>query len=115
MGRQPQQTIVIGQQGGGKTHTTLKLIAKYVAKYNRPVLIVDKNGEYGHYIDVNGKRKVIKAIYYDATIGISKIRDIKNSTKRAMGKPNSSKTGLIGINKVQIAKVIRISKDLQRI
>lgn len=44
--RQPLITIATGKQGGGKTFTTKQEIQVYCKKYQRPVIIIDRNGEY---------------------------------------------------------------------
>ena len=104
MARQPLSEIVIGQQGGGKTYNTLILLKQYVKKYKRPVLIVDKNGEYTDY----------KAIYYDARIGLDAKTDgekTKARIQRALGKGKSGKMGIAGIKQARIYRIVGFRPD----
>lgn len=91
--RQPKAMVAVAMQGGGKTFTTMEELAIYQKKYQRPVLIVDVNGEYTQY----------KAIYYDARIA--------DRRKRAMGNPTTGGMGIAGIKLPRIYRVIGIRPD----
>ena len=91
--RQPLSEIVIGQQGVGKTYTSLKFLKFYTKKYNRSVLIVDKNGEYEEF----------KAVYYDPAE--------ENRHKRAKGSGKSKKSGIAGIKEPRIYRILCFHKN----
>jgi hypothetical protein len=86
--RDAKAMICCGMQGSGKTYTTMEELKVYQKKYQRPVLIVDRNGEYKQY----------KAIYYDSTI--------KDRYKRAHGNPKSNGLGIAGIHLPRIYRII---------
>jgi hypothetical protein len=78
--------IVVGKQGSGKTYSTNEEIAIYRGKFKRPVLIIDRKGEYTNY----------KSVYYDP--------DVKDREKRAKGNPNSGH----GIKSIHLPHIYRI-------
>jgi hypothetical protein len=92
-GRDAIAQIVIGKQGVGKSYTTNMELKLYQKKFQRPVLIVDKKGEYTQY----------KAVAYDSRI--------KNRHKRAHGGGKGGKMGLAGISLPRIYRIVGIRPD----
>lgn len=96
--RQPKAMVCVGMQGGGKTYTTTREMEAYKKKYNRPVLIVDINNEYGKY----------KAICYDARI---EERDKRAQGFLKQGSKMVKRMGIADINRPLTYRIIGVRPD----
>lgn len=85
--REPFGTMVIGQQGIGKTYSSKIIISQYVEVHKRPVLVFDSNNEFKY-----------KTLYYDSSL--------PTCEERVHGNPRRTKAnGIEAHTKAEIRRI----------